>query len=114
MKKVLITGSNGFIGSNLLYNLKYKDGIDVFEFNIEHDRDYLKKILREVDFVFHLAGVNRPEEVKDFKINNIELTQFIVEHLIEFKIHVPIVLASSTEANLIMTTGKVNWKLKNI
>ncbi len=106
MKKVLITGSNGFIGSNLLYNLKYKDGIDVFEFNIEHDRDYLKKILREVDFVFHLAGVNRPEEVKDFKINNIELTQFIVEHLIEFKIHVPIVLASSTQAELDNDYGK--------
>ncbi|MCX6327617.1 MAG: NAD-dependent epimerase/dehydratase family protein [Bacteroidia bacterium] len=106
MKKVLITGSNGFIGRNLLFNLKYTDGSEVFEFDIEQDRNYLKKVLKDVDFVFHLAGVNRTGKVDDFNIHNTELTQFIVDYLIECKNLVPLVLASSTQVEFDNDYGK--------
>jgi UDP-2-acetamido-2,6-beta-L-arabino-hexul-4-ose reductase len=100
MKKVLITGSNGFIGKNLLINLRFTPDIEVFEFDIEHSRDYLRKILNNIDFVFHLAGVNRPIDVSDFSKHNSELTEFIIDYLIEKKKLVPVVLASSTQAEL--------------
>ena len=106
MKRVLITGSSGFIGKNFLIHLRFSPDIEVFEFDVEHSRDYLKKILDGVDFVFHLAGVNRPVDSGDFSKHNTELTQFIVDYLIEIKKNVPLVLASSTQAELDNDYGK--------
>jgi UDP-2-acetamido-2,6-beta-L-arabino-hexul-4-ose reductase len=100
MKKVLITGSKGFIGKNLLIHLRFTPDLDVFEFDIDHNREYLKGILDKTDFVFHLAGVNRPVDAGDFNKHNTELTQFIVDYLIEIKNFVPVVLASSTQTEL--------------
>ncbi|MBK7627775.1 MAG: NAD-dependent epimerase/dehydratase family protein [Bacteroidales bacterium] len=100
MKKVLITGSDGFIGKNLLIHLRFMPDIEVFEFDIKHNRDYLKKTLDNIDFVFHLAGVNRPVDVSDFSKHNTELTEFIVNYLIDKKKFVPIILSSSTQAEL--------------
>lgn len=113
MKKVLITGSNGFLGRNLLYNLKYIDGLEVFEFDVEHDRRYLKELLKNIDFVFHLAGVNRPDNIGDFKKNNTELTQFIVDYLIKCNNLVPIVLTSSTQVKLDNDYGKSKLEAEN-
>jgi UDP-2-acetamido-2,6-beta-L-arabino-hexul-4-ose reductase len=106
MKKVLITGSKGFIGRNLLINLRFIVGLEIFEFDTEHNSDYLKSILRKIDFVFHLAGVNRPEKNSDFIKHNTELTKLIVDYLIENKNLVPVVLASSTQAELNNDYGK--------
>lgn len=100
MKKVLITGSRGFIGRNLLISLKFTPGLEVFEFDIENSSDYLKKTLDNIDFVFHLAGVNRPVDVNDFNKHNTELTEYIVDYLIERKNFIPVVLSSSTQAEL--------------
>ncbi|NVO11241.1 MAG: SDR family oxidoreductase [Bacteroidales bacterium] len=100
MKKVLITGSNGFIGKNLLINLKYIEDIDVLTFDIEDDRNLLKDSLSQVDFVFHLAGINRPTRIEEFKEGNAELTQILVDTLIDLKKFVPIVFSSTTQAIL--------------
>jgi UDP-2-acetamido-2,6-beta-L-arabino-hexul-4-ose reductase len=113
MRKVLITGSKGFIGSNLLYNLKFTDGFEVIEFDLENGRNELKSILKNVDFIFHLAGVNRPEIAEDFTKNNTELTQFIVDNLIDNKNFVPIVLSSSTQAELDNDYGKSKLEAEN-
>lgn len=113
MKKVLITGSNGFIGKNLLVSLKHTDGVEVIRFDIEQNRDYLKNALRDIDFVFHLAGVNRPEKVEDFNKHNTELTQFIIDYLIEYKNLVPVVLTSSTQVELDNDYGKSKLEAEN-
>jgi UDP-2-acetamido-2,6-beta-L-arabino-hexul-4-ose reductase len=100
MKKVLITGSKGFIGKNFLTNLRFFDGFEPVHFDLDNNRLYLENVLKEVDFVFHLAGVNRPENVKDFIHGNVELTQFIVDSLTEHQHLIPIILTSSTQAEL--------------
>ena len=92
MKKVLITGSDGFIGKNLIINLKHTEGIEPIGFDIEQDRDYLATVLKDIDFVFHLAGVNRPEKTEDFKTNNSELTGYIVNSLIQHKNFVSMIM----------------------
>lgn len=106
MKKVLITGSNGFIGSNLLVNLKYIDGLDIIQFDIQQDRTFLKEALREVDIVFHLAGVNRSEKVEEFIDGNTELTKYIIDILLSFGRSIPLLFSSSTQAELDNPYGK--------
>ena len=113
MKKVLITGSNGFIGKNLLVSLEHIDGVEVIRFDTEQNRNYLKKSLRNIDFVFHLAGVNRPEKVIDFNKHNTELTHFIIDYLIECKHLVPVVLTSSTQVELDNDYGKSKFEAEN-
>lgn len=75
--KVLVTGAKGFVGKNLcaqLNNIKdgkarnYPVGIDeVFEYDIDSTPEELDRYCLEADFVFNLAGVNRPENPEDFK-----------------------------------------------
>ena len=103
--KVLVTGSKGFIGKNLtenLKNVKYnKDRSrsivieDVFEFDKDSDLNLLDKYCAECDFVFNLAGINRPQNVEEFNINH----SFLVELLERLKKHnnkCPVMLSSST------------------
>jgi UDP-2-acetamido-2,6-beta-L-arabino-hexul-4-ose reductase len=100
MKKVLITGSKGFIGSNLLVNLKYTDGLDIIQFDIQQDITFLKKALGDADIVFHLAGVNRPENADEFTKSNTELTENIVDALLSQGRKIPLVFSSSIQAEL--------------
>lgn len=113
MKKILITGSKGFLGSNLLFSLKFIEGCEIIEFDKENGRDELKSILKDIDFIFHLAGVNRPEKPEDFTKNNTELTQFIVDCLLDYKNFVPIVFSSSTQAELDNEYGKSKLEAEN-
>jgi UDP-2-acetamido-2,6-beta-L-arabino-hexul-4-ose reductase len=106
MKKVLITGSKGFVGRNLYYSLKNEVDLEILEFDIDNDKNNLISKLEKADFVFHLAGANRPEKSSDFYEHNTELTRFIVEFLIENKKSIPLVLASSSQAGLNNEYGK--------
>ena len=72
--KILITGSEGFIGKNLvqeLYNRGYKD---IYLFDKSNDFSDLEKFTADCDFVFHLAGVNRPKNEDEFFQGNFGLT----------------------------------------
>ena len=100
MKKVLITGSKGFIGSNLLVSLKHIDGLDLILFDKYQDSTLLKEALEKADIVFHLAGVNRPEKEEEFMDGNSELTKYIVDTLLSLKRTIPLVLSSSSQAEL--------------
>lgn len=100
MKKVLVTGSNGFIGKNLIEGLRRSGDIEIRTFDIEDDLDTLTSYLREADIVFHLAGVNRPEKVEEFEVGNAGLTQTIVGILERLKNYIPVVLSSSIQATL--------------
>jgi len=98
MATLLITGSDGFIGKNLIVALKRlnKHTIRAFDTNVPPSE--LPAMLSDADFVFHLAGINRPTDESEFKKGNTDLTQFIVNTLLTQKRNTPIVLTSSTQA----------------
>ena len=58
--EVLVTGSSGFIGKNLLERLSRIENIKVHTFDIEDRLEDLEKYIDDIDFIFHLAGMNRP------------------------------------------------------
>jgi UDP-2-acetamido-2,6-beta-L-arabino-hexul-4-ose reductase len=73
--KVLITGANGFVGKNLQLHLAERKDVQVVSFTHDDDVAQLPALLQEVDFVFHLAGVNRPQDPQEFVSGNVDLTQ---------------------------------------
>lgn len=73
--KVLITGANGFVGKNLRLRLAERKDVEVVCFTREDDPATLADKLQGVNFVFHLAGVNRPQNPQEFTAGNAELTQ---------------------------------------
>ena len=82
MKKILITGWEGFIGSNLFSHLKKLEDIKLLKFGSNKSADELKLMLNECDLIFHLAGINRHQLEEEFHSGNVELTDLICKHLI--------------------------------
>jgi UDP-2-acetamido-2,6-beta-L-arabino-hexul-4-ose reductase len=72
---VLITGANGFIGKNLQLYLRGRQDVHVQSFTRDHKVSDLESALRDVDFVFHLAGSNRPMDPAEFELDNTTLTE---------------------------------------
>ena len=106
MKTVLVTGAKGFIGKNLIVRLEELNNIKIKSFDKEEDIDTLKKFLGEADFIFHLAGVNRPEKVEEFKKVNVGLTKTLIEVLEEMDKKIPVAITSSVQAELDNPYGK--------
>jgi len=106
MKTVLVTGSEGFIGRNLIVRLQELDNVAIKSFDKEDNIDALNKLLWESDFMFHLAGVNRPDNVEEFEKVNVGLTRTIIELLEEMNKKIPIVITSSIQAELDNPYGK--------
>jgi len=98
MKTILVTGSSGFIGKNLIEGLNKLKGIEIKKFDIDDNISTLKNHLEEADLIFHLAGVNRPEKVEEFEIGNVNLTQTLVDILEKLEKNTPIVFTSSIQA----------------
>jgi len=103
MSKVLVTGSKGFIGQNLVCALKERKD-EVFEFDLGVPESSLREYLSKADIVYHLAGVNRPKDPKEFMTGNYGLTEKIVNLLGSRQ--VPIVITSSIQAELDNDYGK--------
>lgn len=98
--KVLITGANGFIGKNLIANLQERNDVEVIKFSHEEEVSILDAYAKEVDFIFHLAGVNRPQNVEEFKTGNTDLTKALCAAVAISGRNVPIVYTSSIQAEL--------------
>jgi UDP-2-acetamido-2,6-beta-L-arabino-hexul-4-ose reductase len=98
--KVLVTGSNGFIGNNLRVHLSERSELEVVTFSREDDLASLSLKLDGVDFVFHLAGVNRPENVEEFTSGNTELTSALCRAILKTKRLIPLIYTSSAQAEL--------------
>lgn len=98
LKTVLITGSEGFVGKNLRVTLQRREDLRVLCFDVHDDPATLASLLDQADFVYHLAGVNRPQNPEEFQTGNAGLTEQICIHLSEGSRKVPIALSSSTQA----------------
>lgn len=96
--KVLVTGAKGFIGQNLVAELKNRKITDILEFTRNDNIDYLEECIKECDFIFHLAGVNRPKNEEEFIEGNYNLTKNIIDLLIKHNKSIPILMTSSIQA----------------
>lgn len=109
--KILVTGAKGFVGKNLcatLYNIR--DGKDrtrpklkieeVFEYDIDTDPVQLDKFCKEADFVFNLAGVNRPKNTEEFMAGNFGFASTLLDTLRKHHNTCPVMLSSSQQASL--------------
>jgi len=97
--KVLVTGANGFVGQNLRMHLSERKEIVVVPFTRDHDYKELPALLYDVDFIFHLAGVNRPEDPKEFMTGNLELTRELCNAIIASGRTIPVIYTSSIQAS---------------
>jgi len=110
--RILVTGAKGFVGKNLCAQLNaIKDGKDrrfpdlqieeVFEYDIDSTADELDRYCCEADFVFNLAGVNRPENPEDFRKGNFGFASTLLDTLKKHGNRCPVMLSSSIQATLI-------------
>ena len=110
--KILITGAKGFVGKNLVENLKnIKDGKDktrlnlnieeIYEYDIDGRKDELENYCKNADFVFNLAGVNRPQNQEEFMQGNFGFASDLLDTLKKFNNSCPIMLSSSIQATLV-------------
>ncbi|BBO87645.1 NAD-dependent epimerase/dehydratase family protein [Desulfosarcina ovata] len=97
---ILVTGANGFIGRNLIINLKRLNDCEISEYDIDSNYDDLKAFLIKADVIVHLAGVNRPERDNEFRKGNSLFSQHICNILCEIKRQPLIIFASSIQAEL--------------
>ncbi len=102
---VLVTGSNGFIGKHMCLLLKRK-GHTVFEYDLGSTEDELRDYISKVDFVIHLAGINRPLTTEEFYNGNTNFTKKVVDLIKESGKNTPIIMSSSIQASLDNDYGK--------
>ena len=109
--KILVTGAKGFVGQNLCAQLKnIRDGKakcygdvaveEVFEYDIDSTAEQLDAYCREADFVFNLAGVNRPQNTEEFMEGNFGFASTLLETLEKHGNNCPVMLSSSIQATL--------------
>ena len=98
--KILVTGAKGFIGKNLISELKNQKYTEIYEYDMDSTIEELDKYSKDCDFVFHLAGINRPKDQKEFIEGNFGFTSILLENLKKYQNKSPIMLASSIQALL--------------
>ena len=115
--KILITGAKGFVGKNLIAQLNnIKTGkaknynlspdLDIVEYDIDIPFEVLDNACKDCDFIFHLAGVNRPKDEKEFMEGNFGFTSTLLDLLKKYNNYCPIMLSSSIQAALDNPYGK--------
>lgn len=103
---ILVTGARGFVGKNLIVELKNQGFENILEFNSDTSIALLDEYCKQADFVFHLAGVNRPQNSEEFMKGNFAFTATLLNKLKENHNTCPIMISSSTQAELDNPYGK--------
>ena len=106
MKKILVTGSNGFVGKNTVVALNEAKKYEVITIDRQNSEEELRQATLKADFIVHLAGVNRPKEASEFYKGNGGLTEKIVSFLKNENKNTPILITSSTLAEIDNDYGK--------
>lgn len=96
--KILITGANGFIGKNLIVELKNKGYQDLYLCSRNTTQAELEQYTSDCDFMFHLAGINRPLTEEEFHTGNVQFTEILLQLLKKQNNAAPIIFASSKQA----------------
>jgi len=97
---ILVTGAKGFIGRNLVVELKNKGYTAIFEYDLSSTPEELDRFTKDCDFIFHLAGVNRPDDPLEFLKGNFGFTSILLEKLKAHNNKAPIMISSSIQATL--------------
>ncbi len=103
---VVVTGAGGFIGKNLCVRLREGAHHNVTEILRASSAEQSRGALARADFVFHLAGVNRPQQETEFKSGNEDATEALCAALASSGRQIPVVYASSTQAALDNAYGR--------
>ena len=117
---LLITGAKGFVGRNLVENLKnIRDGKnrtrpgirieEIYEYDLDSTAEDLEEYCRKADFVFHLAGVNRPKDPEEFQRGNFGFTSVLLDTLKKYQNRATVMLSSSIQATLQGRFGKSEY-----
>ncbi len=96
--KILLTGSDGFVGKNLIIALKERTEYKIIKFNRESKLNELKSDIKNIDLIIHLAGENRPSDSSMFQKTNVNLTEKICKIIKDSKKNIPVIFSSSTQA----------------
>jgi len=104
--RVLITGSKGFVGKNLAVRLSELRSFEVLRFDHEDAPESLQVKVNAADAIVHLAGINRPKDVTEFTSGNADLTALLCEAIKATGHHIPLLLASSIQAELANPYGQ--------
>lgn len=96
--KVLVTGAGGFLGKNLVVRLSERTDIEILSFTRQSPPGDLIALVAGADFIFHLAGVNRPKDVAEFSSCNVDVTEQLRAAIQTSGRHIPIVYVSSIQA----------------
>lgn len=96
--KILVTGAKGFVGKNLIAELNNRGYKDICEFNRDTDKSLLDEYAKNCEFVFHLAGVNRPKDEKEFMEGNFGFTSELLELFKKHNNKAPILITSSIQS----------------
>ena len=110
--KILVTGAYGFVGKNLCECLKnIRDGKDktrcnlvideIYEYDVDTSPELLDVYCKSADFVFNLAGVNRPQSVEEFMQGNFGFASTLLECLKKYENKCPVMISSSIQATCI-------------
>jgi UDP-2-acetamido-2,6-beta-L-arabino-hexul-4-ose reductase len=114
MKNVVITGSKGFVGRNLIEKLSQYNCFSVSEFDADNNLSELEEKVICADIIVHLAGVNRPQNIEEFANVNAGLTEKIINIIKENNLHPKIILSSSTQAALDNPYGMSKREAENL
>jgi len=96
--RILVTGSNGFIGKNLIVHLNEIGTHEVLTFSRDNLISDLSELVAQADAIIHLAGENRPADDSKFKLVNDGLTQLLCEEIRSTDRHIPMIFASSAQS----------------
>lgn len=104
--RILVTGAKGFIGKNLIAELRNQNYTEIYEYDRDTKEDLLIDYCEKCDFIYHLAGINRPKDEAEFMEGNFGFTSLLLSLLKKTGNKCPIMISSTIQATLDNSYGK--------